>query len=313
MLNLEILVADTDGMDVAHAYSRLEHAGATVRILESKDPAEIAAAGATADALLVSTAPVSAALLKAMPQLKLVSCMSTGVNHVDVAAARELGVRVAHLSDASTDAVAAHTLALALAAIRELPRCVEVAKSGDWSIRPDVRPLEPPQLVLGIVGLGRIGRRFASMADGIFKQVVGFDVSPAATDDTISRCTAAEVAARADVLSLHLPSTPDTRKLVGSEILPNLRAGGILVNASRGDLVPAQSLLRLLDSGHLRAAALDVLPVEPPVVNDALLTHPRTIVTPHYAFLSDRTAADYPERQVDAVLEFFAAPEVRTG
>lgn len=305
-MSLEVLVADTDGMNVSNAYARLEQAGAKIRILESKDPSTIAKAGATAEVLLVSSAAVPAQVLESMPCLQLVSCMSTGIDHVDVAAAKRLGIHVAHLSDASTDSVAAHTLALTLAAVRELPRCIEVAESGDWSIRADVRPLQPSQLVLGVVGLGRIGLRFAEMASTIFGRVVGFDAAPPAAGDPFERLAAAQLAKLADVVSLHLPSTPGTRRVVQGEVLPNLRPGSILINTSRGDLVPRQQLLKLLNSGVLRSAALDVLPEEPPSVDDPLLLHPRTIVTPHYAFLSEATAASYPEKQVDAVIEYFA-------
>lgn len=300
-----VLVADTDGMDVRHAYDRLTHAGAEVIVLESKNLDEIAVAGADADALLVSSAPVPSRLLESMPRLRLVSCMSTGVDHVDIAAAKRLGIRVAHLENVSTGAVASHALALALAAARELPASMEVAQSGNWTIRPDLRPLEPDRLTLGIVGLGRIGSRFAEMASGVFERVLGFDVAPPNPGSRITRRPASELAAESDIVSLHLPATVETRALVQDEILPNLNTGSILVNVSRGDLIPAATLLSLLENGTLRVAALDVLPNEPPAVDDPLLVHPRTIVTPHYAFLSEQTAASYPERQVDAVLEFF--------
>lgn len=307
---LEALVADTDGMDVVHAYSRLEAAGARVRVLETKDRDAIAAAGRTADVLLVSSAPVPAHLLKAMPRLKLVSCMSIGTDHVDVEAATSMGIRVSRLADVSVDSVAAHALTLALAAIRDLPECIEIAKSADWSIRRDIRPLDPSQLVLGVVGLGRIGRRFVEMASGVFSRVVGFDAIPAECDGVIQRCGPEMLARQCDVVSIHLPSTEETRAIVRERILPNLRRGSTLVNVSRGDLLPKEELLALLDSGGLRSVALDVLHPEPPAADDVLLTHPRVIVTPHYAFLSNRTAAEYPNLQVDAVLDFFQLPRI---
>lgn len=301
----QILVADTDGMDVDSAYARLAAAGFDVRVLETKNHEAIIAAGQQAQALLVSSVTVPREVLEAMPQLRVVGCMSTGTNHVDVEAATRLGIRVTNFQDASTDAVATHALALTLASLRELPESVAIARSGDWSIRPGVRPLEPQRLTLGVVGLGRIGRRFAGLAERLFARVIGFDVAPPVEGDWITRVPIGELAAEADVISLHVPSTPETRQLVAEGLIPNLGAGTTLINVSRGDLVSRDTLTELLDSGRLRSAALDVLPTEPPSRDDPLLSHPRVIVTPHYGFLSEHTARDYPNRQVDAVLEYF--------
>jgi D-3-phosphoglycerate dehydrogenase len=159
-------------------------------------------------------------------------------------------------------------------------------------------------MTLGVVGMGRIGRRLAEMGRPVFGTILACDpfVPASSWPGGIRPATADVVFAESDVVSLHVPLSDDTRCLVDRERLRRMRPGSYLVNVSRGGLVDQGALVDALDAGRISGAALDVLPTEPPEPDDPILRHPRVLVTPHVAYLSDASAEAYSRRQAHNVV-----------
>jgi len=288
------------GVDVDLGARMLTDAGFQVHRLPT---ASVDGAPRDAVALLVGYDPVDAAVFDAFPKLRIVATHSAGYDMVDVAEARRRGVVVCNLPGGATEEVAVHAFTMALAVLRQLPRWHAYVRGGRWNedMPHDMR--RPSTLRCGVLGMGRIGRRFASLAGVAFGEVLGAD--PLLPDDAwpsgVARVGVDDLFARADVLSLHLPLSADSAGIVDADRIASMPTGAVLVNTSRGALVDERALLAALDSGHLAGAGLDVVADEPPEPGHPLVNHERTVVTPHVAYLSAQSLADYatwPARNV---------------
>lgn len=303
---------DLEDTDFDAGVALLQDAGFDVKYLDSKDPAEIIRGAQGAAALLVGYAEIGAEIIAALPELRIIALMSMGFNNVDVAEARRRGIWVTNIPGAATEEVAAHAFTLALAMSRGLPFYSQAARSGQWNSRNDVQPVRLSEKRLGVVGLGRIGRRFGALAGPAFADVVGCDPLLPDTPETAAELAAAgirrtgfdELLETSDVLSLHVPLTPQTDQLINDGTLARMPAGSYLVNVSRGALVDVPAVVRALDAGTLAGYGADVLEEEPPPVDHPLLSHPRALVTPHVAYLSDRTDAEYVRQQAQNVVSW---------
>lgn len=259
--------------------------GWTVDARSGRDPQTLATDLAGADALVVRSATrVDTRLLDAAPSLKVIARAGTGVDNVDLDAASGRGIIVMNAPGANSISVAEHALALMLAAARAIPRADASMKEGRWA-KKGLLGAELRGKTLGIVGLGRIGQAVASRAHGFGMTVVAHDpyiAAHVAQDLGVELLALDDVCARADYLSLHLPSTPATRHLFNAVRLSRCKAGVRIVNTSRGDLIDEQALADAIEAGHVAGAGLDVFEVEPP--SDARLTRlPQVVATPHIA------------------------------
>ena len=230
-------------------------------------------------------------VLAAAPALRVISSATTGLDHIDLQAARERGIRVISLRGerAFLDSVRAtveHTWALMLTLLRVTHRAAAHAEAGGWD-RDRFRGRELAGKHLGIVGLGRIGSAVARIAGAFQMGVSAYDPFVEAWPDSVGRTTSLrDLMALSDVMSIHVPLNDTTRDLIGVDELAALPAGAIVVNTSRGGVLDEDAVVRSLRSGHLGGAALDVQKVEEGgSVNEALLAwareHPNLLLTPH--------------------------------
>jgi len=271
----------------------------------SEDAVIAAARGAAA--LVVQAVPVSARVLAALPDLRIVSVPGVGVDMVDTEAARDHGVWVAHVPDANITEVACHAVAMVLSLIRHLPHYDASVRAGAWHYEETGPLTRPGNLTLGVAGLGKIGRLVAAYAAPMFGRIVGYDphLPPAAWRPGVARETdLARLFAVSDAVTLHMPLTAETRGLVGRELLAAMKPGGYVVNVSRGAIVDIPDLLTALDSGHLGGAALDVLPQEPPDRDEPVLRHPKVLLSPHAAFYSLESDEEARRRAVVNIVRF---------
>ncbi|GAA1638909.1 C-terminal binding protein [Georgenia ruanii] len=311
---LRAVYTDMDDTDFAPGADALRRGGFAVDYLDTQDAEAIVAGAADATALLVGYAEITADMIARMPRLRVIALMSMGYDNVDVEAARRRGVWVTHIAGAATEEVAAHTLALTLAVTRRLPFYGERVQAGEWNVRDAVVPRRLSQARLGVLGLGRIGARFAELSRPVFGEIVGFDPALPDTAETrerlaragVRRASLEEVRDTSHVLSLHMPLTAETEGLVDAAFLARMPAGAYLVNVSRGALVDAPAVRAAVDGGHLAGAGLDVLEEEPPPADHPLLGHPAILVTPHVAYLSDVTDREYVRLQAQNVLTWHA-------
>ncbi len=244
---------------------------------------------------------------------RLLANFGAGVNHIDLAAAREFGMRVSNTPGVLTDDTADLTMLLILAAARR-------AREGDAELRDATwEGWRPTHLLgtrvtgatLGIVGFGRIGQAVARRASNGFAMPVRYFSRRRADAELERACGATfvprldELLARCDIVSLHCPATPETRHLIGAPQLACMRRGAFLINTARGDVVDEQALVRALESGAIAGAGLDVFEHEPRVP-DALRTHPSVYALPHLgsATLASRVAMG--EKAIRNVVAFLA-------
>ena len=249
-----------------------------------KDPARLAEALADVDAVLVRSAtPVPAAALVPGARLRVVGRAGAGVDTIDVEAATARGIAVMNAPDGNTLAAAEHALSLMFALARHVPRADAGMKAGEWP-KAGLTGFELEGKKLGVIGLGRIGGTVARKARGLGMDVAAFDPflpTSAAAHGSVPLKTLEELLAWADVVTLHVPRTKETTRLLNARTLAQMKRGAYLVNAARGGLVDEAALLDALDSGQLAGAALDTFATEPLPADSALRAHPKLVLTPH--------------------------------
>ena len=250
-----------------------------------RSPSELAADLGEADALLVRSATkVTADLLAAAPRLRVVARAGTGVDNVDVGAASARGVLVVNSPGANSISVAEHACALMLALARSVPAADRAMKHGTWDKKRFLGN-ELRGKTLGVAGLGRIGQEVAQRARAFGMHVVAHDPfisKEIALALGVDLMPLDDVCAAADYLTLHLPSTPETRHLFNDARFARCKPGMRIINTARGDLIDESALKRALDAGTVAAAALDVFESEPPA-DWSLAQLPQVIATPHIA------------------------------
>lgn len=247
------------------------------------DVAALHAAVADADALVVrSETVVDAAVFAAAPKLKVVARAGVGVDNIDVDAATRAGVLVLNAPGANAISAGEHTVALLLAISRQLIDANATLHAGRWE-RKRYRPFDLNGRTVGIVGLGRVGSVVATRLLAFGMRVIAYD--PYIPNERFAELGVEPVPyetllAISDVLTFHVPSTAETRGMLGAETFPLVKPGVIVINAARGDVVDEAALAAALDSGRVAAAGVDVFPHEP-VSSSPLFGRPNVVLTPH--------------------------------
>lgn len=226
-----------------------------------------------------SATKVTSRAIEAASNLELIVRAGIGLDNIDVKAAEAKGIQVANTPAATSISVAEHTFALMLASVRNHGKANLSMKEHKWE-KKLLAGTELYQKTLGIIGIGRIGQEVAKRALAFGMKVVAFDIIECKTELDIKQVSWEELLAQADIITLHLPLTEKTKHMISDKEFEMMKDGVILINASRGGTVDEKALLKALDSGKVRAAALDVFEKEPPV-EFSLIDHPNVIATPH--------------------------------
>jgi D-3-phosphoglycerate dehydrogenase len=290
-----ILVSDFDFHDLSLELELFAAAGIDVVQAQCRTEDEVIAAAKGCYGILVQYAPITERVVAALPELSIVSRFGAGYDTIDTEACERHGVWVANSPDYGVGEVATHALALALGLLRNIVAYHRDIAAGTWDFMSSGELPRARDLTLGIVGLGRIGKRMAHISRDVFRRVVAYD--PYLIDGDfpvfVERAHSLdELARQANVVSLHVPLTAETREMIGAAFFRALRPGSYLVNTARGAVVAVPDLLGALDAGILAGAGLDVLPVEPIPRDSRLLGHPRVILSPHAAFYSVEAAKE---------------------
>jgi len=268
-----------------------------------------------ADALVVRSATkVTAALIEAAPRLRAIARAGTGVDNVDVAAASARGIVVMNAPGANSVSVAELAMAFVLALARHLPAADAAMKQGRWEKKKFMGE-EVRDKVLGLAGLGRIGQEVARRAAAFGMHLIAHDPfisEKIASDLGVELVSLDDLFARADYLSLHMPSNAQTRKLVNAERLARARKGIRIINTARGDLVDEQALADAIESGHVAGAGLDVFEQEP-TVDQRLQKLPQVIATPHIAASTREGQTLVGEETASALRDFLKSGVIRNA
>jgi D-3-phosphoglycerate dehydrogenase / 2-oxoglutarate reductase len=236
------------------------------------------------DAILIRSATkLTAELIDRADSLKVIGRAGTGVDNVDIAAATRRGIIVANAPESNSVAAAEHTLALMLALFRNVPQAHGTLVDGRWD-RPKFKGAELYGKTLGVIGFGRIGQLVAKRAQSFEMEVVAFDKFVSAERfkelGVEGLGSVEEVLGRSDVVTLHVPKTPETVDLIDAEAIAAMKQGARVVNCARGELIDLDALVAGLESGKVGGAALDVFPSEP-FTEHPIFARPDVVVTPH--------------------------------
>jgi (S)-sulfolactate dehydrogenase len=244
---------------------------------------------ARADALIVrNRTQVTAALIDAGPRLCVIGRLGVGLDNIDMATCSIRGITVIPATGANAQAVAEYVIAAAMVLLRGAYGSTREVADGEWPRAALSNGRELSGKTLGVIGFGSIGRVTGRMARLLGMRVVGFDAnlpatSPVWADDTTSGQTLDQLLAESDVISLHVPLTPQTRHLIDVATLAKMKPDAILINTARGGVVDEEAVANALRAGKLGGAALDVFDDEPLGAGSSLAQCPRLLLTPHIA------------------------------
>lgn len=277
--------------------------------------------------------PITAAALDTLPSLKMIATMSTGFDHVDLEACRRRGIFVSNVPSYGENTVAEHALALLLALTRKIVPSVNQTRHGDFRL-DGLRGVDLAGKTAGVIGTGKIGRRFIAMAKGLGMRVIAYDPRPnpaAAKELEFTYIDLDRLLTTSDVVSLHAPATPETFHLLNEQRLMLMKPAAFLVNTARGTLIDTQGLVKALEAGKLAGVGLDVLEEECVIreerellskvfqqqcdlriayADHLLLEHPKVIITPHNAFNSDEALRRILRTTIDNVKAFQAGKPI---
>ena len=257
------------------------------------------------DIVLLNKVPIDAEVLDACPSVKLICCLSTGYNVVDIQAARERNIPVCNVPAYSTAAVSQFTFALLLELCHRVGHHDKTVHDGKWAACPDFCYWDTPQMELagktmGIIGFGRIGQAVGRIARAMGMEVLAYSRSHRPEGSEIGTYVDLDtLLAQSDIISLHCPLFPETQNLINADTIAKMKDGAILLNASRGPVIDEAAVAEALHSGKLRGAAMDVVSKEPISPANPLLTAPNCIITPHMAWSPRETR----QRILDVTVE----------
>jgi D-3-phosphoglycerate dehydrogenase len=290
--------------------------GLTVVNRPGMKPAELLEAVRDVDGLVVrSSTRVTAELIAAAPELRVIGRAGIGVDNVDVAAATQRGIVVVNTPEGNNVTTAEHALALLVSLARHVPQATASLKAGKWE-KNRFSGTELWNRTLGVIGLGNIGRIVAERARGLGMRVIAADphISPeVAAKLDVELVGLDELLARADAITVHVPKTKETTKLLGREAFEKMKPGVLIVNAARGGIVDEKALLEALDSGRVGGAALDVFEQEPPPQDHPLLQHERVICTPHLGASTEQAQLNVSIAVAEQVRDYLLAGAIRNA
>lgn len=287
---MKVVITDYAFPDVELEKSRCEAAGHTLVGLKTGSEQERIDLVRDADAVITQFAPVNAAVIEAMQKARVIVRYGIGVDNVDLKAAAAKNIPVCNVPDYCIDEVADHALAMILDLTRKITANSSKVKSGVWGLGvPITAMFALKTMTVGVAGFGRIGREVAARLKAFKCKVLVYD--PPMPQDMIRNAgcepvTLDELFTQSDLITLHCPSTEQTKYMINAGSIATMKDGVMLVNSSRGTLVKTDDLVAALKSGKVSAVALDVTDPEPPDLQGELVKSDKVIINSHVASVS---------------------------
>ncbi len=298
------------------SWDRLRALG-DLRVFDRTRANEVVERARDAEIILTNKTPLPGYVLEQLKALKYIGVLATGYNIVDVEAANRRGIVVTNIPTYGTDSVAQFVFALLLELCHHVYLHSEGVRAGEWSRSADWCFWKAPLVELagktmGIVGFGRIGRQTGKIADALGMRVIASDTYQGNAPEWpgFRWGTVEEVLRESDVVSLHAPLFPETRGMINSRSLAQMKPSAFLINTSRGPLVVDQDLADALNEGRIAGAAVDVLSVEPPEDANPLLSARNCLVTPHVAWATREARGRLMDQAVGNITAFLAGQPV---
>ena len=290
--------------------------GLTVVNRPGLKPAELLEAIRDVEGLVVrSNTKATAEVIAAARELRVIGRAGIGVDNVDVPAATQRGIVVVNTPEGNNITTAEHAIALLVSLARHVPQATASMKAGKWE-KNKFSGTELFHRTLGVIGLGNIGRIVADRAKGLGMRVIAAD--PYTSADVAAKLdvelvTLEELFQRADAVTVHVPKTKETTKLLGRDAFAKMKRGVLVVNAARGGIVDEAALLEALDSGQVAGAGLDVFEQEPPPADHPLVKHARVICTPHLGASTEQAQLNVSIAVAEQVRDFLATGAIRNA
>jgi D-3-phosphoglycerate dehydrogenase len=292
--------------DLEFFHKKAEEGGAELFPFRGLDEAEFKDAIEDADALVVIDRPITESHIDRLRSCKIILALEVGYDFIDVEAATKKGIIVSNVPAYCSNQVAVHAVSLLLTVQRKIKILTEETRKGGWNYNICSPLFDLEGGVLGIIGLGKIGRRIVPKAKGFGMDVIAYD--PYLHDDIFSlvgvhRCyELADLLRRADFITLHVPLTGETFHMIGGKEVEMMKKGAIVINTCRGKVIDEKALHEGLASGKLGGAGLDVLENEPPDKQNPLLNMNTAVVTPHAAWYSEESMERLKQQGMDEVV-----------
>lgn len=265
---------------------------------------------AECDSMIVNLATIDHAFMAQAPRCRVIARLGVGTDNIDLDAARLHDIRVTNVPDYCADEVAEHALTLILASVRKIGQAHQDVQNGIWE-QLGYRPIRRfSDLVLGLVGFGKLAQGLARRARSLGFQVIASD--PFAESSDLARMVSFDtLLMESDIVSLHAPSTATTRHMLNRDSLARCGKHPVIVNTARGDLIDEAALVAALDDGTVSAAALDVFAEEPLPSESRLRGRSNVLLTPHMAFYSEHSLEQLQRQAADDVLAVLAGADPR--
>ncbi len=226
-------------------------------------------------------------LMEQLPDLKIIARCGVGLDNIDVSEATKRGIKVVNAPNSNANTIAEHTISLLLILQRNLYNAITMVKEGRWQERASYTGDEIHGKTLGILGMGNIGKKVGRIADAMGMKVIYWSAQKEDVPYTFESFET--VLKSADCISLHLPLTPQTEKLIDREAIELMKPTTQLINTARGGIIDQKALTIALENNKIGGFAADVLAIEPPDLNDTITKHPNTYITPHVGSLTSTT------------------------
>lgn len=315
MANPHILVADWLLPDFDQENKALEQAGVTwclptwtppppPREQQRQELLERIAKAARVDGVLFQLAPLDAEVINALPDTcKILQRVGIGLDTVDIPTAKQRSIAVKNTPNYCVEEVAVHAMSLLLSLHRQLAATQENLLAGRWSDRPP-KPIERlSTLTLGIIGLGRIGHRFAGYMKPFVKNILYYDPACSATSTGLTSVALDELLCQSDIISLHCPLLPETRHLLNADTLKLVKQNALIINVARGGLLDAVALADRLNRGYIAGAGLDVYEPEILPLNSPLRKCKNILLTSHTGWYSRQATVDARTEAMNSLLQ----------
>lgn len=301
---MRITIVDSDNESFDEEQEVTARLGIELHRTQAATEEQVVEAARGSEAILVQYAPITAAVMDALPGLRAIGRYGVGVDTVDVEAATARGIAVCNVPDYGVEDVSDHAIALTLSVVRGTAQLDRLVRAGQYGLVP-VKPLHRvSSLRFGAVGLGRIGAATAVKARALGFTVVGSDPLlevGSRTPDDIEVVDFETVLATCDVVSLHVPLLESTRHLLDDRALARMKDGAMLINTCRGGVVDTSAVARALRDGRLKGAGLDVFEQEPLPLDSPLMDCPNAVLTPHASWYSEESYSELKRRVTEAV------------
>lgn len=307
-MTFKILLTDYEFEHLKYEEEIFQESGLEIEFIKAqcKTEEEVMEQAKEADAILNQYAPISRRVIESLENTKIISRYGVGVNTIDLNAAKEKGITVANVPDYGMEEVSNHALALLLSSARKVTLLNKEVKKGNWDFKVCVPIHRFNEQTVGVLGFGRIPRRFIEKVKPLGFNTAAYDPFVSAADMAavgVQKMDLDEIIGEADYLSIHVPLIDDTYHLINEERLKQMKSNAVIINTARGPIIDEKALSYALEKGIIAGAALDVTENEPVRIDSPLLTMDNVIITPHSAWYSEEAMVELRQKAAKNIVQ----------